>query len=94
MELYKQMTAETVSVKKFVTEGQPPQDGIISKPSENKPFQFDSVSKQQPVDGDGSCIIGGSAFGWNFITFSGSQPVYYGVTKESFRHSQVNLEGQ
>lgn len=32
-----------------------------------------------------SYIVGGSVFGWNFITFSGSQPVYYGVTRESFR---------
>ena len=37
---------------------------------------------------EGSYIIGGSVSGWNFITFSGSKPVYYGVQKESFRSSQ------
>lgn len=107
MELYKQLTAETVSVKKckVLPDGQQPQevkvaeqpqpDGVSAKPSENKSFQSNSLStKQQTVDdGDGSRIIGGSAFGWNFITFSGSEPIYYGVTKESFRSSQVNFEG-
>lgn len=106
MELYKQLTAETMSVKKckVLPDGQQPQevkvaeqpqpDGVSTKPSDNKSLQSNSVStKQQTVDSDGSQIIGGSAFGWNFITFSGSEPVYYGVTKESFRSSQVNFEG-
>lgn len=107
MELYKQLTAETVSVKKckVLPDGQQPQevkvaeqpqpDGVSAKPSENKSFQSNSLStKQQTVDdGYESRIIGGSAFGWNFITFSGSEPIYYGVTKESFRSSQVNFEG-
>lgn len=106
MELYKQLTAETISVKKckVLPDGQQPQevkvaeqpqpDGVSTKPSDNKSLQSNSVStKQQTVDGDGSQIIGGSAFGWNFITFSGSEPVYSGVTKESFRSSQVNFEG-
>ncbi|KAK0595577.1 hypothetical protein LWI29_008028 [Acer saccharum] len=34
-----------------------------------------------------SYIVGGSVSGWNFITFLGSKPVYYGVTKESIRSS-------
>ncbi|KAF1858855.1 hypothetical protein Lal_00045166 [Lupinus albus] len=33
----------------------------------------------------GTYVVGGSAFGWNFITFSGNKPVYYGRTKEQFR---------
>ncbi|KAJ7974180.1 Tumor necrosis factor receptor superfamily member 8 like, partial [Quillaja saponaria] len=35
----------------------------------------------------GSYVVGGSVFGWNFITYVSSKPVYYGVTKESFRSS-------
>ncbi|KAM7275363.1 hypothetical protein ACFE04_017229 [Oxalis oulophora] len=35
-----------------------------------------------------SYIVGGSAFGWNFITYSGNNAVYYGRTKEAFRISQ------
>lgn len=34
----------------------------------------------------GSYIVGGSVSGWNFITFAHrNPPVYYGVTKESYR---------
>lgn len=33
----------------------------------------------------GTYIVGGSAFGWNFITFHGTKPEYYGRTKEAFR---------
>ncbi|KAH9605535.1 hypothetical protein KSS87_001921 [Heliosperma pusillum] len=33
----------------------------------------------------GSYIVGGSAFGWNFLMFQGTKPEYYGRTKEGFR---------
>ncbi|KAK7394778.1 hypothetical protein VNO78_15317 [Psophocarpus tetragonolobus] len=37
----------------------------------------------------GTYVVGGSAFGWNFITFSGKEPVYYGRTKEQFRSGKM-----
>ena len=49
--------------------------------SEKKSF----VSSELPR----SYIVGGSVFGWNFITFSGSKPVYYGVTKEAYRSNHI-----
>lgn len=81
IELYNQMITETVSVgKKIVTERQP------SLPSENKDGQNPSEkASAETSDISGTYIVGGSAFGWNFITYSGKDPVYYGVTKESFR---------
>ncbi|XWS46080.1 hypothetical protein CRYUN_Cryun14cG0033400 [Craigia yunnanensis] len=94
LELYKQMTAETGMKQK--PEGQP-QVVKPAVPSENKTFQSSSVSeKQQSEDGEapGTYIVGGSAFGWNFITFMGNKPVYYGVTKESFRSVQATLGGE
>ena len=101
VELYKQMTAETVSIEKYNTapgsQPLPGETGMKQKPavfSENKTFQSSSVSKkQQSEDGEapGTYIVGGSAFGWNFITFTGNKPVYYGVTKESFRSAQASL---
>lgn len=52
-------------------------------------------ANKKPVDCklQGSYIVGGSAFGWNFITFSagGTKPVYYGVTKEAYRSSNDRL---
>ncbi|XP_042469304.1 uncharacterized protein LOC122052002 [Zingiber officinale] len=40
--------------------------------------------KQFDVASLGSYVIGGSKIGWNFLVYLGSEPVYYGVTKESF----------
>lgn len=114
MDLYKQMTAETVSMGKCknVPEAQPTlsenkdgqkpherhqdvkqaeqsvPDRAFAKPSEDMPFPTANLSeKQRPEDGwaQGTYVVGGSAFGWNFITFPGSKPAYYGVTKETFR---------
>ncbi|XP_058737339.1 uncharacterized protein LOC131609610 [Vicia villosa] len=34
-------------------------------------------------------VIGGSAFGWNFITFPVANSVYYGRTKEQFRSDKM-----
>ncbi|KAL9315024.1 hypothetical protein ACSQ67_016025 [Phaseolus vulgaris] len=47
--------------------------------------------KQQVEDGlPGTYIVGGSAFGWNFITFSGKEPVYCGRSKQEFRSGKVS----
>ncbi|KAL2478768.1 hypothetical protein Fot_47782 [Forsythia ovata] len=91
MDLYKEMTAESIklercnNVPRNIEDEQKPKehkkraklaeistpDGTLNKPSD-----------QLQV---GSYIVGGSAFGWNFVTFHGSKAVYYGRTKESFR---------
>ncbi|XP_027348966.1 uncharacterized protein LOC113860684 [Abrus precatorius] len=49
------------------------------------------LQKLQAEDGQtqGTYVVGGSAFGWNFIIFSGKEPVYYGRTKEQFRSGKV-----
>lgn len=108
MGLYKEITAETVSISKSknVTASQPflgekqigpkpqeqpqdQQDKIPSKLSENKFLSGIASEKQGAEDGQiqGTYVVGGSAFGWNFITYLGNESVYYGVTKESFRTS-------
>ncbi|KAJ8748856.1 hypothetical protein K2173_013287 [Erythroxylum novogranatense] len=117
MELYKQMTAETVSVTKpkNLHDGHPlrcengnaavaedqQQDvnsadtlqlnQAVDKPSENKHFQSNLVFESQQAENvqNQSYIIGGSAFGWNFITFTGNSSVYYGRSKESFRAANM-----
>ncbi|KAM1486411.1 hypothetical protein ACFX2I_000614 [Malus domestica] len=93
MELCKQMMAETVSaIRSKNAPGEKPQDTrAFGKPSEKK---FPSgVASENPWAEDGQTqgtnIIGGPAFGWNFITFVGEEPVYYGITKESFREETV-----
>ncbi|WVZ07793.1 hypothetical protein V8G54_021139 [Vigna mungo] len=53
-----------------------------------------SVSGSQKLFRDGlpeTYIVGGSVFGWNFITFMGKQPVYYGKTKEEHRAARKKV---
>ncbi|GFZ06860.1 hypothetical protein Acr_18g0010300 [Actinidia rufa] len=99
MDLYKEITAETISIGKCknMLEGQvlseihdwqkpiehhqpSPADRAFAKASEEKQTQ-------------GSHVVGGSAFGWNFITYQGSKAVYYGRTKEMFRSANVIPQG-
>ncbi|CAI9101819.1 OLC1v1039236C1 [Oldenlandia corymbosa var. corymbosa] len=84
MDLYK-VIGETSSVE--MQDGQKNQSH--TKPPE-KPQSFfagNISQKQQPEFGlpEGTHVVGGSAFGWNFVTFPESKVTYYGRTKESFR---------
>ncbi|XP_031275376.1 uncharacterized protein LOC116133831 [Pistacia vera] len=88
--LHRQMIAETDQIKH--REGK---QSELLKPKNSqeqssvKKPQTSALSSEKKNDDIGqireSYIVGGSVFGWNFITFSGGQPVYYGVTRESFR---------
>ena len=67
-------------------------DGNLGDKSSTKSYESNNPSsnapeKQRANDGQisGSYVVGGSAFGWNFIAFTGTEPVYYGITKEVFR---------
>lgn len=76
------MSSEKLSITQPLHSDAKPADIVTEK---EKPEQSPPQPAQQP---DGS-IVGGSAFGWNFVTFiTGTEPIYYGVTKDSFRASQ------
>ncbi|WMV30873.1 hypothetical protein MTR67_024258 [Solanum verrucosum] len=68
----------------------PPESEASVKP------EGDSSEKQEAEDdgvqGTGTYVVGGSAFGWNFITYTSGKAIYYGRTKESFRSSYVKSE--
>ncbi|KAK2653874.1 hypothetical protein Ddye_013730 [Dipteronia dyeriana] len=101
VELYKQMIAEKDQLETFVSENMPSagenllgehfsgehQEGKKSMPLKRKHSPEDSSQKENVSHCRESYVVGGGVFGWNFITFLGSEPVYYGVTKESFRRS-------
>ena len=102
VELYKEVIAEADFLgKNNVTESQPlsgerkdgqnQQEKLQNVTSEDRVPSGITSEKLQPEVGEikGTYVVGGSAFGWNFITFSGKEPVYYGVTKESFRAAKV-----
>ncbi|CAK9146997.1 unnamed protein product [Ilex paraguariensis] len=112
MDLYKEMTAEPVTIEKCknAPEGQPLSGEIEDgqKPGEqhqhvksidqppsvrvDKPVLSTNIAKKQRCEDvrmQGTYIVGGSAFGWNFITYPGTKAVYYCRTKESFRSPNV-----
>ena len=103
MELYKQMTAEKATITKWKITPNSNESGVGLKPQEqlqetadqSQPGQvFAKPSEKQQAEhseNQGTHIVGGSAFGWNFITFPGSKPIYYGRTKELFRAARVTL---
>ncbi|XP_021904454.1 uncharacterized protein LOC110819524 [Carica papaya] len=69
-------------------------ESVTGKPSEDSQSSIvDEIQLTENGQTTGSYIVGGSAFGWNFITFSGGKSVYYGVTKQSFRSGQQAKAG-
>ncbi|XP_038681464.1 uncharacterized protein LOC119982249 isoform X1 [Tripterygium wilfordii] len=90
------LSGENGSAQNAEEHPQPDPDHVSMKPSENKSTDTGIVyEKQQHEAGSakGTYMVGGSAFGWNFVTFTDSKPVYYGRTKESMRIAQANVVG-
>lgn len=99
MDLYEEMITDTNTLKKCknVPETPPLSDeshggdksdqGSIKLP-EVKSVLSGNISENlqtEAVKLQGTYVVGGSAFGWNFITFPSTKVVYYGRTKEAFR---------
>ncbi|XP_062090318.1 uncharacterized protein LOC133796703 [Humulus lupulus] len=95
VELCKQAISEANSSwKKNVNERRPSSgENKDGQNQQEKPqnVSSDQQEKAQPEFGEikGTYVVGGSAFGWNFVTFSSKDPVYYGITKESFRAAKL-----
>ncbi|KAI8545136.1 hypothetical protein RHMOL_Rhmol07G0019200 [Rhododendron molle] len=94
MSLYREMTSETISIGKRENMPESDQDVkptvFVKAASEEKPpVLSENLSEKQTPQG--TYIVGGSAFGWNFITYNslGNKAVYYGRTKEVFRSANV-----
>ncbi|KAA8539923.1 hypothetical protein F0562_026615 [Nyssa sinensis] len=65
---------------------QPKQVPEKSAGEEDPPCSFTSTGELDDGWARGSYIVGGSVFGWNYITFVNiDPPAYYGITKESHR---------
>ncbi|CAJ2671213.1 uncharacterized protein LOC123893206 [Trifolium pratense] len=78
LKVYNDMKADVVSLKQLPQRFKSPEQTQVEKA-----FARPSVGEDSQTSG--TYIIGGSAFGWNFITFSALDSVYYGRTKEQFR---------
>ncbi|XP_026379769.1 uncharacterized protein LOC113274597 [Papaver somniferum] len=80
-----QIPLEKLPEEKLAAQPQPPPqpDQIPQKVSEPTLDVNNSNSAVQDVMFEGTYVVGGSNFGWNFIMHPGGKPVYYGVTRES-----------
>lgn len=77
------MKVEAVSAGK-----QQPQRVKLSEQTHvEKTFARTSVAEDSQTSS--TYVIGGSAFGWNFITFPVANSVYYGRSKEQFRSDKM-----
>ncbi|XP_011048725.1 PREDICTED: uncharacterized protein LOC105142677 isoform X2 [Populus euphratica] len=90
MDLYNQMTTAAGLGKNAGGRQLPDRcrDGGKQQPSHISAETF--TSRMKLDDGlkiRGSYVVGGSVYGWKFITWAGSRPNYYGVTKESRRNT-------
>ncbi|GMI75523.1 hypothetical protein like AT1G01730 [Hibiscus trionum] len=81
LDLYKQMIVDT----------EPQTEDCVKKSTDIKDPMCCSSSERNLNDGvlRGSYIVGGSVLGSNFITYGGGEPVYYGITKESYLSRQM-----
>ncbi|XP_010523023.1 PREDICTED: uncharacterized protein LOC104801446 [Tarenaya hassleriana] len=106
LELYQQMTGEpakcedapkTQSLSNGNVVDQILQDASV-KSVEMQSFQTGALSEKHQSEGNNSVggdpVVGGSAFGWNFVTFGGTEPVFYGMTKEEYRSSHPITKGE
>ncbi|KZV37106.1 hypothetical protein F511_12741 [Dorcoceras hygrometricum] len=103
MDLYQEIAAESSPLEKCSTmpkdssgdtrNGPKPMElQENAKPAENIPLDAGSPTMLADCQAQGTYIVGGSAFGWNFVTSGGKKHVYYGRTKESFRAANPKLD--
>eukprot|EP00257_Ricinus_communis_P000892 XP_002510778.2 uncharacterized protein LOC8277420 [Ricinus communis] len=79
-------TNQVVKSPELVQPKESSRQGADKKP----PTYFDSQVKLDDSCTRKSYIVGGSACGWNFITFKGGNPVHCGVKKESYRNTHTS----
>ncbi|MQM07765.1 hypothetical protein Taro_040608 [Colocasia esculenta] len=63
----------------------PKQDGNVPAAAAEKVILEAKSIEKQLQGSQGTYIVGGSPMGWNFLIYPGSEPVYYGVTREAAR---------
>ncbi|XP_047983064.1 uncharacterized protein LOC125223812 [Salvia hispanica] len=84
MELYQETTEKAVKLEKCSNSDNA--DAKKAVKHADNPLLDDVMSAPPPeTQEQRTVIIGGSAFGWNFITCHSRRAVYYGRTKEAFR---------
>ncbi|XP_010479789.1 PREDICTED: uncharacterized protein LOC104758591 [Camelina sativa] len=87
----REKTAKTESLSNGKAISETPQPTSTSTALRSSETSYAQTEKLNTL-GDGDKVVGGSAFGWNFITGGGTDPVYCGMSKEDYRSSHPILQ--
>lgn len=90
LELYREMIGETSKREKSAKSESLSNGKAINQTPTAGPRSSETSyvqTERQNSIGDGDSVVGGSAFGWNFITYGGAEAVYCGMSKEEYRGS-------
>ncbi|KAL0732231.1 hypothetical protein Bca4012_008440 [Brassica carinata] len=77
LQLYQEMIGQTP----------PKRENSIKTESLSNGKALNQTPEPSSVVGDDNKVVGGSAFGWNFVTYGGTDAVYCGLSKEEYRTS-------
>ncbi|XP_010474799.1 PREDICTED: uncharacterized protein LOC104754333 [Camelina sativa] len=86
----REKTAKTESLSNGKAISETPQTTTALRSSETSYAQTEKLNTLKY----GDKVVGGSAFGWNFITGGGTDPVYCGMSKEDYRSSHPILQAE
>ncbi|VVA89614.1 unnamed protein product [Arabis nemorensis] len=94
LELYREMIGESPNKREKTAKTESLSNGkAIDQTSQSTTTGLRSSetsyvqTEKQNSNGDGDTVVGGSAFGWNFVTHGGKEAVYCGMSKEEYRSS-------
>jgi len=104
LQLYQEMIGDTNTPKREKTDksgkaiDQTPQSSTTELRSSETISVIQTEKQSSDGDGDkaGDAVVGGSAFGWNFITYGGgaTEAVYCGMSKEEYRSSHPIIQAE
>ncbi|KAL1217107.1 hypothetical protein V5N11_021446 [Cardamine amara subsp. amara] len=89
----REKTAKTESLSNGKAIYQTPQTTEL-KSSETSYVQTEKHNSNGDGVKVGDTVVGGSAFGWNFVTYEGTEPVYAGMSKEDYRSSHPIIQAE
>ncbi|CAH2039326.1 unnamed protein product, partial [Thlaspi arvense] len=88
LQLYQEMIGETPKREKATKSESLPNGKATNQTPHHSTITTEVRSSEtSSVQHNSDTVVGGSAFGWNFVTYGGTDAVYCGMSKEEYRGS-------
>ncbi|XP_048621435.1 uncharacterized protein BNACNNG08850D isoform X1 [Brassica napus] len=91
LQLYQEMIGQTPKLEKS-TKTESLSNGKAFSQTPEATSTTDNKHNNSVVGDDK--VVGGSAFGWNFVTYGGTDAVYCGLSKEEYRASHPIVQAE